>query len=321
MFILTVTGNVVLPEAINWGLLSNLSSSPSQPSPQPSPSGRGSERRGGQDEEILLTIQPVFPYFLRTKLNELNDATREALREGFKNHYLGLARSYRRWMESKEPQRRQLGVFFCRLEYENLYNALQICLEKQETVDIFFCLAEYLKLINDIQSRLKLSEFVCHAQVAYPSELHTGEIGLEIVMALDRLAFCYLKTQNYPQARESYLKVVELTQQLRGVDERQKQSGLAASTYHQLGYVAQELREWEQAKAYYQKALDIKIEFSDRFSQARTYHCLGLLAEAQEDYAEARANLQTALEIYVEYQDEYMAGVAREVLERLPELG
>jgi tetratricopeptide (TPR) repeat protein len=193
---------------------------------------------------------------LRTKLNELDDATREALREGFKNHYLGLAGAYQQWMESKEAQERQLGVFFCRLEYENLYNALQVCLEKQETVDIFFCLAEYLKLINDIQSRLKLSEFVCQVQAAYPSELRTGRIGLHIVMALDRLAVGYLETQNYLQARESYQNVVELTQQLRGVEERQKQSALA-TTYHQLGRVAQELREWEQAKAYYKKALDI----------------------------------------------------------------
>jgi hypothetical protein len=35
--------------------------------------------------------------------------------------------------------------------------------------------------------------------------------------------------------------------------------------------VAQELREWEQAKVYYQQALDIFIAFSDRFNQASTY--------------------------------------------------
>jgi len=83
--------------------------------------------------------------------------------------------------------------------------------------------------------------------------------------------------------------------------------------------VAEELREWEQAKAYYQKALDIKIEYSDRYNQASTYHALGLLAEAQEDYAEARANLQIALGIYIEFQDEYRASVAREALEQLPD--
>jgi tetratricopeptide (TPR) repeat protein len=65
-------------------------------------------------------------------------------------------------------------------------------------------------------------------------------------------------------------------------------------------------------------ALEIYLEFGDRYSQADTYAVLGLLAEAQEDYAKARANLQKALEIYVEFKDKYWAGVAREVLEQLP---
>ena len=332
------------------------------------------------------------------KLNQQDAAMREALREGFKCHYLGLAGVYKQWLESKQAQQRQLGISFCQLEYENLYNALQLCLEKQETVDIFFCLFQYFLQINDIQSNLKLSEFVCQAQAAYPAQLRTGEIGLEIVMAQARLASCYLKTQNYAQAKAAYQQVLELYQQLTGVEERQKQNGLA-STYHQLGMVAEELREYEQARLYYQQALDIKIEFSDRFSQASTYHGLGmvaeelreyeqarlyyqqaldikiefsdrysqastygqlgivaqdlreyeqakhyyqqaldiyiefgdryeqastygqlgLLAEAQENYAEARVNLQTALEIFLEYQDDYSAGVAREILERLPD--
>jgi hypothetical protein len=39
-------------------------------------------------------------------------------------------------------------------------------------------------------------------------------------------------------------------------------------TYHQLGNVAQDLREYDQARDYYQQALEIKIEFGDRYSQA-----------------------------------------------------
>ena len=56
-------------EAINWGLLTP-------------------HEMGIPD---LLTIQPVFPYFLKTKLAQEEDAFREALRLGFKNHYQGLA--------------------------------------------------------------------------------------------------------------------------------------------------------------------------------------------------------------------------------------
>jgi tetratricopeptide (TPR) repeat protein len=38
--------------------------------------------------------------------------------------------------------------------------------------------------------------------------------------------------------------------------------------------VAQELREYEQARTHYQQALDIYIEFNDRYEQAGTYHNL-----------------------------------------------
>jgi CHAT domain/NB-ARC domain len=112
-----------IQEAINWGLLSDIF-------PNSSPKKKG--------EESLLQIQPIFPFFLKTKLAEIDVAISAALQEAFKNHYLGLANLYNRYMESKDAEDRKLGIFFCRLEYENLYNALQICLSKQETVDITF---------------------------------------------------------------------------------------------------------------------------------------------------------------------------------------
>ncbi|MEQ9358493.1 tetratricopeptide repeat protein [Coleofasciculus chthonoplastes] len=281
-----------IQEAINWGLLS----------PSPSQSPQLSFERGANDS--LLRIQPVFPYFLRMKLNQQDAAMREALREGFKRHYLALAGVYQEWLKSKQAEERQMGIFFCQLEYENLYNALQLCLEKQETVDIFFCLFQYFLQINDIQSNLKLSEFVCQAQAAYPASLHTSEIGLEIVMAQSRLAYCYLETQNYAQAKATYQQVLELYQQLTGVEERQKQLYIA-TTYHQLGAVTQELREYEQAKLYCQQALDICIEFRDRYEQASTYHNLGAVAQALREYEQAKLYYQQALDIYIEFRDRY----------------
>jgi tetratricopeptide (TPR) repeat protein len=51
--------------------------------------------------------------------------------------------------------------------------------------------------------------------------------------------------------------------------------------------VAQEQRQWATAERYYQQALQLKIEFNDRYSQSSTYHQLGTLAEAQEKWHEA----------------------------------
>ena len=268
------------------------------------------------DNPQLLTIQPVFPYFLKTKLNQLDAATREALFEGFKTHYQGLAGYYNQLMESKEPRERQMGILFCKWEYENLYNALQICLEKQESISIFFCLDKYFRLISDIQSNLKLSEFVCKSKTNYLENIQNGEIGFEIVMALERLANCYLQTQQYQEARTSYQTIVNQLNEFSDVSERQIQAALA-STYHNLGIVAQKLREFEQARSDYQQALQIKVEFNDRYSQASTYGQLGLLAEAEGNPAEARTHLQQALEIFIEFGDEHSAAIAQHNLDRL----
>ena len=81
--------------------------------------------------------------------------------------------------------------------------------------------------------------------------------------------------------------------------------------------VAQALREYEQARSHFQQALDIYIEFNDRYSQASTYGQLGLLAEAEEDYAQAQKHLQQALEIFVEFNDEHSAGMTVRNLARV----
>ena len=273
--------DTAIQEAIHWGLLEPM-----------------------DEENRLLTIQPVFPYFLKTKLNGLDAATREAIGEGFKNHYLGLAGSYNQLMESKEPQKRQLGAFFCRYEYENLYNALQTCLANRESISIFFCLGKYFDVISDIQSKLKLSKFVCEAQESYPPEIRTGEIGREIVLARDKLAYCHWKTENYRTARNAYKEILQLWQNLSAIEERERQL-LIAITYHQLGAVAQGLREYEEARRNYQLALDIKVEFGARYEQASTYHQLGRVAEDLREYEEARGNYQQALDIYVEFGARY----------------
>ena len=84
-----------------------------------------------------------------------------------------------------------------------------------------------------------------------------------------------------------------------------------------MGSVAQELREYEQARAHYQQALDIFIEFGDRYSQALTYGQLGLLAEAQEDYAQAQQHLIQALKIFVEFNDTHSTEITLRNLSRI----
>jgi tetratricopeptide (TPR) repeat protein len=279
-----------IQEAINWGLLSPM-----------------------DNDSPLLTIQPVFPYFLKTKLATVDAATREALQTGFKNHYLGLASYYNQLMESKEAQERQLGIFFCKLEYENLYNGLQICLDKQESISIYFCLDEYYRLINDNPSNLKLAETVCQRLDNYSTVFIKSELGYQIAFAIARLGECQCQAQQYKESQKSYEKTLQIYDALESEEERQKQLW-KASTYHQLGIVAQEMREYAQARDFYQQALAICIEFGDRYEQASTYHQLGMVAQEMREYAQARDFYQRALTICIEFGDRYsQAGTYHEL--------
>ncbi|WP_268744318.1 tetratricopeptide repeat protein [Leptolyngbya sp. Heron Island J] len=112
------------------------------------------------------------------------------------------------------------------------------------------------------------------------------------------------RTQKYHQAQEAYGQVFQVLKTLKKVELSTKQS-IAAITYHQLGMVSQELREYEQARSHYQQALDIKIEYNDRYSQASTYHQLGRVSQELREYEQARSHYQQALDIFIKYNDRY----------------
>jgi tetratricopeptide (TPR) repeat protein len=252
----------------------------------------------------LLTIQPIFPYFLKIKLNELAPEIYETLKTGFKNYYKSLAISYYQLMDSKDPQERQLGIFFCRLEYENLYQALQICLANQENIDIFFCLFQYFVRNDDYQNALKLSEFVCQKQEAYPSEIRIGEIGFEIVLALERLAASYFKTHNYLESIKTYQKSLLICQGLKDIEEKIIKSQLAV-IYFQLGDLEYKSRHYSEARQKYQQALTIYIDIADRYKQANVFFQLGNLEQELKQYSKARHNYKKAMTIYIKDQFRY----------------
>ncbi|MDJ0682447.1 MAG: tetratricopeptide repeat protein [Xenococcaceae cyanobacterium MO_167.B52] len=270
-------------EATNWGLLAPMDT----------------------DYPQLLTIQPVLPYFLQTKLKEKDELTRQALREGFKNHYQELARSYFQFMESKIAEERNLGIAFVKWEYENLYQALQICLEQQQSVcDIWNCLDKYLDVTSNRSRQLQLNKAVYDTLSAYTPEQRASAWEQDIIPISGNLATCYGKKRDYKTAQEIYQESLTLIPQMQSIKESQKQSYLA-TTYHNLGNVTYKLRQYQQAQEYYQQALALWIEYGDRYSQAITYHQLGMVAQKLRQYQQAQKYYQQALEIQIEYGDRY----------------
>ena len=82
-----------------------------------------------------------------------------------------------------------------------------------------------------------------------------------------------------------------------------------ASSYHQLGMLAQEQGDYGEARREYGRSLEIKEEVGNRAGMASSYHQLGMLAQNQGDYGEARREYERSLAIEEEVGDR--AGMAR----------
>ncbi len=270
-----------IDEAINWGMLSPMDD---------------------ENQEVLV-MQPNFPYFLNTKLHDKDIVFNEVLQQAFKSYYSSLSSVCQDLMKSKDLKKREFGFTLCKWEYENLYRALQMCLGRQEAADTFSCLFQYFLRDQDTQSQLKLSQLVYNTYMSYPNAIHTEHIRWQMVIALDRLGYCYLEEKQYSEARETYKKAINFVQQLSDISDNRLWSVLAVAS-HQLGEIARELGEYEEALYYYEQAFNIYTQHNDALSQASIYHNLGILAYDLREYEAAQFYCQQALDSYIDHDDD-----------------
>jgi tetratricopeptide (TPR) repeat protein len=272
----------VLHEAQNWGLL------------------------GPHEISSYLHMQPTLAYFLRNQLNETGQVEmRKAIETAFREHYDGIGNMLHQLLRSKEPRERQLGQLLTGLEYENLMTALNLALEAQVSVlNTYAALSSYIDTTQDQQRGLNLGQMVLRQLEAYSSEKLIGQLGVEFAGLIDNIAMRQFRLKRYGEAEASYQKALNLCTQTRDIEEKLR-GYLIAGVYHQLGYCAQEQRQWQQAEQYYQQALQIYIEYNDRYEQAGTYHQLGMVAQEQRQWQQAEQHYQQALQLFIEYNDRY----------------
>jgi tetratricopeptide (TPR) repeat protein len=91
-----------------------------------------------------------------------------------------------------------------------------------------------------------------------------------------------------------------------------------ASTCHQLGIIAQEQRDFTEARDWYQQALEIWQKYGDEHNMAGTYYQFGKIAHELENFPEAQDWYQQALTLFERTGDEYHASIAKENLDSLP---
>ena len=81
-----------------------------------------------------------------------------------------------------------------------------------------------------------------------------------------------------------------------------------AASYHQLGILAQDRGDYDEAARQYQRSLDINERLGNQAGMASSYHQLGILAQDRGDYDEAARQYQRSLDINERLGDQ--AGMA-----------
>jgi len=244
------------------------------------------------DKASCLAIERVFTCFLKTVFSQQEATMVAAMREGFQKYYQWCSTVYLKLMRSQERER---GIKLCEMQYRNLNCALEVCLEDKGSMAIANCLHVYFELKGDSASGLKLAHLMCEAQS------RSIEMGAETLAAQEWLARWYLVVKDFRTAMFTYQSILAIYRCMEG-DSKEVIHGLGV-TYHQIGLVAQELKELKQARKSYKRALDIFSNFDDRQSKASTYYQLGVVAQEAGNFDEARRIYLHALEIFVDFDD------------------
>ncbi|TNJ39415.1 tetratricopeptide repeat protein [Chlorobaculum thiosulfatiphilum] len=258
-------------------------------------------------ENGYLSLQPVFPFFLKARLNEPAQAERkEAIETAFREHYEGIGRFVGELTDSKEAGQQQAGFALIGVEYENFYTALQIALRQQRSIlSVLKPLSDFLDKTRQHPQGLELGRQVMQAFERWPKELIQGQTGYEFVGVLcDSIGKKFYLLQQFQEAEEAYSKALELWDgmMIQSPEHKGKQR---ATILHQLGLVAQVQQKYEEAERYYKEALAIKIEYNARYEQAKTLHALGAVVQKQRKYDETERYYKEALGIYIEYNDRF----------------
>lgn len=111
------------------------------------------------------------------------------------------------------------------------------------------------------------------------------------------LATVKLMTGDLADARRIYEQAIPVYAEWKGADKQ------LAAVYHQLGMMAQEMGDLNEAHSHYQHSLQIKQTLGDSAGQAKTLHNLGLLCHMQGEIEEALRYYQLGFCLEVELGD------------------
>ncbi|XZN91080.1 MAG: tetratricopeptide repeat protein [Microcoleus sp.] len=253
----------------------------------------------------IYKIHPALPWYLRQQLD--NNNSQEVISNLEKKlliFYAMLADDYRQKLIGNAEQ----ASFVLRVEEPNLLQQLRMAEQQQEWAEaqaILQALGEVYKRwgrkpeFKSLRQRalnqigFHLAEAKAKGKDAFEFWMH-----LRVEDANEALQSADLET-----ARAVYQEIID---ELVALNDSSVNDNIA-TYYHNLGVVAQEQRRFDDAIAFYNKALQIREDAGDLYMAAGDYHQLGIVAEEQRRFDDAIAFYNKALKIYEDAGDLYMA--------------
>jgi tetratricopeptide (TPR) repeat protein len=255
--------------------------------------------------ESIYKVHPALPWYLRQQLDKMgSQEVITNLEKKLLNFYARLANMYSEQLISNA----EYASFMLRVEEPNLLQQLRLAEQQQE----WTYAQVILQALGEVYQRWgRKPEFQSLRERALK------QIGFHLAEAKakgkDAFNFwMYLRGENANEAlknadlqtaRAVYQEILDELVALNDSSVNDK----IATTYHNLGVVAQEQRRFEEAIYFCNKALQITEDAGDFYSAAGTYHNLGRVAEERRRFDDAIDFYNKALQIYEDAGDFYSA--------------
>jgi tetratricopeptide (TPR) repeat protein len=245
--------------------------------------------------ETIYKIHPALPWYLRQQLNTI--ASQEVINELEKKlliFYAGLADSSRKQLISNA----ELGTFVLRVEESNLLQNLRLAEHQQEWANaqsILQALGKvYKRLGRKPEFKLLRQRTLKHIGIYLADAKAKGKDALDFWIYLRGVdASEAAQSADLEGAKRVYQEILD---ELRTVNDSSVNDKIATAN-HNLGYIAQEQRQFDVAVDYYNKALKIFEDAGDLYGAATVYHQLGMVAEEQGQFDVAVDYYNKALKI------------------------
>ena len=253
----------------------------------------------------IYKIHPVLPWYLRQQLVErhpqpvINELEKKAIK-----FYAGLAARHDREMVSNA----QYATTVLMVEEPNLLQNLRLAEQEQDWHSAQLIL-QALGEMYERQGRI--------AEFRLLRKRMLGVIGINLIDAKARHQSAFdlwihlrgidanelSQNGDLDKASQIYQEIINELVSLN--DESVTDS--IAELNHNLGYIAEEKRDFTKATAYYKEALNFYENVGNSYNAAYEYLHLGVIAQKQEDMNKADEYYNIARKIYESRNDLYMA--------------